>query len=253
MPNITTLFFQPLEQFNIYPIMHLAFLNFEIINYWLVCIFLAILVVVFIIWPLKEISLIPSSWITLAELLYSFLVKLFTQHVNSGHSLYYFPIISTIFIIVLFSNLLGLMPYNFTITSHIFTTLTLSLTMFIGTIVISLYYNKLNYFKYFVPKGIDNKPLKFFLVFIEIISYIIRPFSLAIRLFANMLAGHTLLYILNTFLVYVASKKVFALFIFPMVIIFMVFMLEFAIAFIQAYVFTTLLVIYINDIYNVSH
>jgi ATP synthase subunit 6 len=145
------------------------------------------------------------------------------------------------------------MPYNFTITSHIFTTLTLSLTMFIGTIVVSLYYNKLNYFKFFVPKGIDNKPLKYFLVFIEIISYIIRPFSLAIRLFANMLAGHTLLYILNTFLVYVASKKIFALFVLPMVIIFMVFMLEFAIAFIQAYVFTTLLVIYINDIYNVSH
>lgn len=145
------------------------------------------------------------------------------------------------------------MPYNFTITSHIFTTLTLSLTMFIGTIVISLYYNKLNYFKFFVPKGIDNKPLKFFLVFIEVISYIIRPFSLAIRLFANMLAGHTLLYILNTFLVYVSSKKIFGLFLLPMLIIFMVFMLECAIAFIQAYVFTTLLVIYINDIYNVSH
>lgn len=187
------------------------------------------------------------------ESLYNFLVKLFTQHVNNYHSLFYFPIISTIFIVVLFANLLGLMPYNFTITSHVFTTLTLSLTLFVGTIVISLYYNKLNYFKFFVPKGIENKPLKYFLVLIEIVSYIIRPFSLAIRLFANMLAGHTLLYILNTFLVYVTNKKIVLLFLLPMLIIFMVFILEFAIAFIQAYVFTTLLVIYINDIYNVSH
>lgn len=187
------------------------------------------------------------------ENIYLFLVKLFSQHVNNYHSLYYFPIVSSIFIIVLFANLLGLMPYNFTITSHIFTTLTLSLTMFMGIIILSLYYNKLNYFKFFVPKGIDNKPLQIFLVFIEVASYIIRPFSLAIRLFANMLAGHTLLYILNTFLVYVSSKKLFSLFLLPMIIIFMVFILEFAIAFIQAYVFTTLLVIYINDIYNVSH
>lgn len=99
------------------------------------------------------------------------------------------------------------MPYNFTITSHIFTTLTMSLTLIVGTIVIWIYYNKFNYFKMFVPKGIDNKALKYFLVIIEIVSYIIRPFSLAIRLFANMLAGHTLLYILNTFLVYVITKK----------------------------------------------
>lgn len=105
----------------------------------------------------------------------------------------------------------------------------------------------------FVPKDIDNKALKYFLVIIEIVSYIIRPFSLAIRLFANMLAGHTLLYILNTFLVYVITKKWFLVFIIPFVVIFMVFILEVANAFIQAYVFTTLLVIYINDIYNVSH
>jgi ATP synthase subunit 6 len=247
--------FQPLEQFNIYLLheLSLAGFSFSLTNYWLVGLYLLIATAIFVVWPLKYIPLVPTNWVILLEGVYNFLVKLFSQHVNNFHSLYYFPIISTIFFTVLFSNLLGLMPYNFTLTSHIFTTLTMSLTMFVGTIVISLYYNKLNYFKFFVPKGIDNKPLKYFLVFIEIISYIIRPFSLAIRLFANMLAGHTLLYILNTFLVYVTSKKWFLVFILPFVVIFMVFILEFAIAFIQAYVFTTLLVIYINDIYNVSH
>lgn len=248
--------YQPLEQFNIYILHELSLLglaSLSFTNYWLVALFLLALVAVFLIWPLVNVPVVTNNWSVIHEGLYSFLVKLFSQHVNNYHSLYYFPAISTIFVVVLFANLLGLMPYNFTITSHIFTTLTMSLTMFIGTILISLYYNKLNYFKFFVPKGIDNKPLKFFLVFIEVVSYIIRPFSLAIRLFANMLAGHTLLYILNTFLVYVTTKKVFALFLLPMVIIFMVFMLECAIAFIQAYVFTTLLVIYINDIYNVSH
>lgn len=247
--------FQPLEQFNVY-IMHelnILGLTFSFTNYWLVSFFLLVLVILFFVLPLKYAALVPTNWLIVIDGIYNFLVKLFSQHVNNYHSLYYFPIISTIFVIVLLANLLGLMPYNFTITSHIFTTLTMSLTLFIGTIIISLYYNKLNYFKFFVPKGIDNKPLKYFLVFIEIISYIIRPFSLAIRLFANMLAGHTLLYILNTFLVYVSKKKIFMLFILPLVIIFLVFLLEFAIAFIQAYVFTTLLVIYINDIYNVSH
>lgn len=248
--------YQPLEQFNIYILHELSLLGWaslSLTNYWLVALFLVVLTFVFLVFPLVNNTFLTSNWTAIHEGLYTFLVKLFSQHVNNYHSLHYFPIISTIFVVVLFANLLGLMPYNFTITSHIFTTLTLSLTMFIGTIIISLYYNKFNYFKFFVPKGIDNKLLKFFLIFIEIISYIIRPFSLAIRLFANMLAGHTLLYILNTFLVYVTSKKIFALFVLPMGIIFMVFMLEFAIAFIQAYVFTTLLVIYINDIYNVSH
>jgi len=245
--------YQPLEQFNVYILHELSLFSISLTNYWLVSLFLLILVVVFLVWPLTRPQLLTNNWMVVQEGIYAFLVKLFSQHVNNYHSLYYFPIVSTIFIVVLFSNLLGLMPYNFTITSHIFTTLTLSLTMFIGIIILSLYYNKLNYFKFFVPKGIDNKPLQIFLVFIEVASYIIRPFSLAIRLFANMLAGHTLLYILNTFLVYVTSKKIFGLFLLPMAIIFMVFILEFAIAFIQAYVFTTLLVIYINDIYNVSH
>ena len=186
--------FQPLEQFNIY-LLHefsLVGLSLSFTNYWLVVFYVLISLGVFIVLPLKHTSLVPTNWALLLEGIYNFLVKLFSQHVNNFHSLYYFPAVSTIFFTVLFSNLLGLMPYNFTITSHIFTTLTMSLIMFIGTIVISLYYNKLNYFKFFVPKGIDNKGLKYFLVLIEIVSYIIRPFSLAIRLFANMLAGNTL-------------------------------------------------------------
>lgn len=248
--------YQPLEQFNVY-ILHefslFAGKSLAVTNYFIVSIFLFTLVLLFFVWPLTNTNFLTSAWTATHEILYTFLVKLFSQHVNNYHSLYFFPLISTIFILVLFGNLLGLMPYNFTITSHIFTTLTLSLVMFIGTIVVSLYYNKLNYFKFFIPKGVDNKPLKIFLIFIEVISYIIRPFSLAIRLFANMLAGHTLLYILNSFLVYISSKKLFALVFLPMLIIFVVFILECAIAFIQAYVFTTLLVIYINDVYNVSH
>ena len=248
--------FQPLEQFNVY-LLHefnlLGLTTLTISNYLLVSFMLLSCILLFLVAPLKHIPLVPTNWTIILEGWYTFLVKLFSQHVNNYHSLYYFPAISTVFTLVLFANLLGLSPYSFTLTSHIFTTLTLSLIMFIGTIIVSLYYNKLNYFKFFVPKGIDNKALKYFLVLIEIISYIIRPFSLAIRLFANMLAGHTSLYILNTFLVYVTNKKIFLLFLLPMLIIFMVFILEVAIAFIQAYVFTTLLVIYINDIYNVSH
>src|SRR5689334_20640490 len=105
------------------------------------------------------------------------------------------------------TNAAGLFPFSFTFTSHIFVTLSMSLTCFIGVILLALHYNKLEYFSFFVPKGVANVYLRQFLVIIEIISYIIRPFSLAIRLFANMLAGHTLLYILTSFVSFLCLRK----------------------------------------------
>lgn len=252
------MYFQPLEQFNIYLSHEFVLWGFDtpfmmITNYWISVFFVLLSFIFFVVLPLKRDTLVPTRWLSVVEQLYLFVVKLFSQHINNYHALYYFPLISTVFFVILLSNLLGLFPYNFTLTSHIFTTVTLSLTMFGGIVVLAFYYNKLNYLKFFVPSGIDNKPLKYFLVLIEVMSYVIRPFSLAIRLFANMLAGHTLLNILNTFLIFVINKQWFMVFTIPFIVIFAIFILEFAIAFIQAYVFTTLLVIYINDIYNISH
>jgi ATP synthase subunit 6 len=103
-------------------------------------------------------------------------------------------------IFILTFNLLGLVPYSFTLTSHLFVTFTLSVSLFIGITIFGIWLNGFQFVEFFIPKGVSNIALRYFLVLIEILSYIIRPFSLGIRLFANMLAGHTLMYILGMFM-----------------------------------------------------
>lgn len=202
---------QPLEQFNI-TVLHEIFLLknlspvFILTNYNLTIFLLVALLAVSFLVPHITDTLAPSRLVTLNQQIVKFLSNLLGQQVNSNHVYYYFPLFCSLFVLILSGNLLGVLPFGFTITSHICTTLTLSLTTFIGIIVLAVYYNKLDYFQFFVPKGMSGF-LKYYLVLIEVFSYVIRPFSLAIRLFANMLAGHTLLKILNTFAVFVASKN----------------------------------------------
>jgi len=106
---------------------------------------------------------------------------------------------------------------------------------------------------YFIPNNVDNMFLHYFLVFIEVLSFLIRPFSLGIRLFANMLAGHTLLYILAGFAYSIAFKFVIFSLIIPFIVIFCVMLLEFSIAFIQTYVFVVLSILYIRDMMEAIH
>jgi ATP synthase subunit 6 len=142
-------------------------------------------------------------------------------------------------------NLTSLITYNLTISGHIIFTLYLSFTFFFGFVIISFLNFQLIFFLFFIPKNVPIL-LKILLTVIELISYLIRPFSLAIRLFANMLAGHTLLHIFSTFYFYIMYNYPF-LFIIPLVICISVFVLEIGVAFIQAYVFYILLIIYLND------
>lgn len=247
--------FQPLEQFELFIIHDLILLGFDfsITNYVISCGLILFTIWFFLVLPLKYSSIIPSNLDLLIEDLYVFIIQLFRQHTTNLTSLYYFPLIFSVFLFVFLSNFFGLFPFSFTPTSHIYTTFTLAFTLFFGIVILCFYNNKLNFLKFFVPSGVSNKPLLIFLVFIEIISYLIRPFSLAIRLFANMLAGHTLLYILGNF-VYVLSRKYWVAIVYiPFFLVFLIVALEIFIAFIQSYVFVTLLVIYMNDIYNASH
>lgn len=176
-------------------------LDFSFTTYTISVFMILFVLFFFFVVPLKFSTVVPSTLELILEDIYSFVVQLFKQHTNNNDSLYYFPALFTIFVFVLLSNFLGLFPFSFTPTSHLFTTFTLSFTLFFGIVVLCFYNNKLNFFKFFVPSGVSNKPLLVFLVLIEVVSYLIRPFSLAIRLFANMLAGHTLLYILSNFCV----------------------------------------------------
>jgi F-type H+-transporting ATPase subunit a len=183
---------------------------------------------------------VPGRWQLLAELSYQFIAKMVSDNIGKeGRT--YFPLIFSIFMFVLFGNLLGMIPYSFTFTSHIAVTLTMALLIFILVTVIAFIKHGFKFFSFFLPAGVPIvlAPL---MIAIEVISYFTRPFSLSVRLFANMMAGHTLLKVIGGFVV---PLGIFG--IVPIAGLVAVMGLEFLIAFLQAYIFTILTCIYIND------
>jgi len=189
--------------------------------------------------------------IILTFLLNFFLLEIFKAQVTKKGQKY-FIIFFSLFIFLLMANLLGLLLWGFTVTSHLTIALFFSITFFIGIIVIGFWIHGLSFYKILVPSGAP-KALLPFLIFIEFISYVSRVFSLAIRLFANMMAGHTLLHIIATFSIFLWFYLSFFLFLLPTFVIFILFFLELAIAFLQAYVFVVLVSIYLNDSILLSH
>ena len=183
---------------------------------------------------------VPGRWQLLAELTYQFIAKMVSDNIGKeGRA--YFPLIFSIFMFVLFGNLIGMIPYSFTFTSHIAVTLTMALFIFILVTVIAVMKHGIKFFSFFLPEGVPIilSPL---MVIIEVISYFTRPFSLSVRLFANMMAGHTLLKVIGGFVVPLGIFGVV-----PIAGLVAVMGLEFLIAFLQAYIFTILTCIYIND------
>ena len=197
---------------------------------------------------LRHAMLVPNRWQTYLEKLYEFVYDLVRQNIGSEGDKF-FPFIIFLFMFLLYCNVLGMVPYSFTITSHIIVTFFLSLSIFIGVTILGLYKHKLHFFTYFLPAGAPKAMLPM-LVVIEVISYIARAFSLGIRLFANMMSGHTLVKILAGFS-YQMFKSKSAIFIglgfIPLLIVVIVTGLEIGIAMLQAYVFTVLTCIYIHD------
>src|ERR1700741_4746888 len=166
-------------------------------------------------------------------MLYEFVAEMVDK--NAGHGAEaYFPFVFTLFMFILFGNLLGMIPYSFTFTSHIIVTFGLAITVFIGVTLIGIARHGFRFLMLFVPHGVP-KVLLLLLVPIELLSYFIRPFTLSIRLFANMLAGHTMLAIFGGF---AASIGLFAFF--PTGINVLLVGLEFLVAVLQAYVFAIL-------------
>ncbi|MBI2586251.1 MAG: F0F1 ATP synthase subunit A [Rhodospirillales bacterium] len=194
----------------------------------------------FLVLGMRRHALVPGRWQSMAELSYVFIANLVKDTVGTeGRP--YFPFIFTVFMFVLFGNLFGMVPYGFTFTSHIVVTFTMAIVVFMGVTVIALIKHKLHFFTFFMPPGVPliMAPL---LVPIEIISYLSRPVSLSVRLFANMLAGHTLL---KVFAGFVVALGLFGAF--PLAFIVALTALEIVIAFLQAFVFTILTCLYLND------
>ncbi len=194
----------------------------------------------FLIFGMRRNALVPGRWQSTVELLYIFIANLVKDTVGSeGRP--YFPFIFTVFMFVLVGNLFGMVPYSFTFTSHIAVTFAMALVVFIGVTVIAIVKHKMHFFTFFMPPGVPMvmAPL---LVPIEIISYLSRPISLSVRLFANMLAGHTLL---KVFAGFVISLGMFG--VFPLAFVIALTGLEVVIALLQAFVFTILTCLYLND------
>lgn len=201
----------------------------------------------FLTYAMNARGLVPNRVQSVAELLYEFVANMIRE--NVGHDgMKYFPFVFTLFIFILACNMLGMIPGTFTVTSHIVVTFALAATVFLVVTAIGFINHGAGYLKLFVPEGVPIwlMPL---IVPIEVISYLIRPISLSVRLFANMMAGHTMLKVFAGFAV---SLPVFAK---AAPVIFTVAFtgLEFVVAFLQAFIFTVLTCIYLNDAVNMHH
>lgn len=243
----------PLSQFEIVVLQPLSFFSLDLsfTNFTVYLFLNSFFLLSFVFLPLLNPRFIPSVWQSLVESLYGFLLSIFQSQVQGNKGLSYFPAIFTVFLFILFSNVVGLLPFGFTLTSHFVLTLFLALSFNLSFLYLGLFRGPIQFLKLFVPSGVSPALLPLVTV-IEIVSYFLRTLSLSIRLFANMMAGHTLLFILSSFVITALSASVLVSFI-PFLLVLGVIVLEFGIAFLQSYVFAVLLCIYLNDSYNPGH
>jgi len=247
----------PLEQFNILLVSQIKILNFDLslTNFFLMNV-LTLLSFIIVIYfsssnknELKENTLYfcPNSWQKFIESISEATAQLVSDIIMVGNTKY-FPLISVLFNFIFFSNLLGLIPYSFTVTSHLIITFTLSFSIFIGINITTVRKYKMKAFSLFLPAN-TSFILALLLVPIEFISYIAKPISLGVRLFINLMAGHSLLKVIMGFswsMLVLENLVSFGL-ITPMIITVILFGLELGVALIQTYVFVILTCIYIQD------
>ncbi len=232
----------PLAQFVIKPLLHLPIgdLDFSYTNSALFMTIALVLASSFLLLATRRSALVPGRWQSLAEISYEFVANMIRDNVGQeGRK--YFPFIFTLFMFVLFGNLLGMIPYSFTYTSHIVVTFALAAIVFIGVTIIGFKTHGLRFLGFLMPAGVPifMAPL---IIPIEILSYFTRPVSLSLRLFANMTAGHTMLKVFAGFVGLLGVLGVV-----PLLLVAALTGLELIIAFLQAYVFTILTCVYLND------
>lgn len=207
----------------------------------------AVLTVGLLTYGMRERAIVPGRLQSLTETAYEFVYELITGQVgDEGRR--FFPFVFALFMFVLFGNLLGMMPYAFTFTSHIAVTFSLAMVVFVLITVVGIALHGMHWFSYFLPEGAP-KALAPLIVVIEIISYLSRPISLSVRLFANMVAGHVMLKVFATFIVLMSGAGALGVLgaAAPLAINVALIGFEFLVAFLQAYVFAMLTSIYLHD------
>lgn len=254
---LNTIFFSsPLEQFQIIPIIPIQFgiFDFSITNATVILGLLLFLFISLILSLLKEDNtfyIFPNKWQAAIEVIYKLILSLVVDNIKNKKGQLFFPVVFSLFLFVLSLNLIGLIPYSFTLTSHLIVTLSLSLAVFIGINIVCIRIHGIHFFSLFLPPG-TSIILAFLLVPIELISYIFKPVSLSIRLFANMMAGHTLLKVIAGFASTLMAQSgiLFLLHYVPLLILIPLFGLELGVALIQSFVSSILICIYLNDSIN---
>jgi len=242
----------PMEQFEVKPIFgdhplfsiggHGIYFTNQALFMWIVVAFS----ILFLTVTVKKNRLVPSRWQSMAEISYDF-VRGMIHSTMGKDGLVFFPFIFALFMFVLCSNFFGLIPYSFSITAQIAVTFALTFVVMAMTVIVGLMKHGLGFLKLFVPKA--PLPLQILLTPIEFISFATRLVSLSVRLFANMMAGHTMLQVFAAFVVSlgIAGGVLSALSIAPFAMILFIFALELLVAFLQAYVFAILSCIYLNE------
>ncbi|MGH1376861.1 MAG: F0F1 ATP synthase subunit A [Alphaproteobacteria bacterium] len=246
----------PIHQFVVEPLaptLEVAGLDITFTNSSLWMLIAAVTSALFLSLAMRKSALIPGRMQMSAELLYEFIGKMVSDNIGKKGK-QYFPFIFTIFMFVLIGNILGLVPYSFTFTSHIIVTGVMALTVMFMTIIFGLYNHGLKFFSLFLP---PNVPwwLVAFVVPIEILSFFVRPITHSVRLCANMMAGHIILKVVVSFSVAAASMGTAwaVLGIFPVLIDVAFLMFELLVAGIQAYVFAILSCVYLKDSVDLHH
>jgi len=248
---------EPIEQFNIEPLFKIGQIGGQPIYFTnsSAYMFLAVaLISLLMIGGVAGRQLVPGRFQSMAEIAYEFVAS--TVRGNAGaEGMKFFPLIFSIFMFICVSNLVGVIPYAFTISSHIIVTAALALLVFFTVLIYGLYKNGLKFFKIFVPSGIPIYILPL-VVFIEVFSFFLRPVSHSVRLFANMLAGHIALKVFAGFVALLGVSLGAVGWIggiAPLALTVAIYALEILVAFLQAYVFAILTVIYLNDAIHPGH
>jgi len=234
----------PLEQFAIHyytDVPNILGMNLNFSNASLFMVLVVLAISAFVMLSIRKKALIPGRWQSMAELSYEIVASTIKDNVGKeGRA--YFPLIFSLFMFVLFSNLAGMLPYSFTVTSHIAVTFALAMFIFVGVTLIALIKHGKKFFGFFLPHGTPwwMAPL---MIFIELFAYLARPVSLSIRLAANMMAGHTMMKVIAGFVISLGFALGWA----PLALLVVLTGFEIFVAILQAYIFTVLTCVYLND------
>ena len=240
----------PMQQFSVYkigPEIKIAGIDLSFTNASFFMVLSASVILLFLFLGTKEKKIIPDKIQLVAEMFYSFVAKMISDTAGSKAKPY-FSFIFSLFMFVLFCNMFGMIPYAFTVTSHIIVTFVLAAFIFFGVTIIGFIKHGFGYLKLFVPSGVPVVLLPLIVV-IEVISYLSRPVSLSVRLFANMMAGHTMMKVFGGFVISLGIVGGWL----PLGFSVALTGLEILVAFLQAYVFAILTCIYLNDALNLHH